>query len=278
MRLLPRAITTSVLTLTSLLVLTSTALAFQEYAGTFMDDDGDVHEANIEAISDENITDGCNPPDNDEYCPDGDVTRGQMAKFIVRAFELPATDTDYFTDDDDSEFEADINALREAGVTDGCNPPDNDEFCPEDAITRGEMAKFLVRALERPLTDAEEDYFTDDDDSIFEANIDELRNAGVTKGCNPPENDEYCPESNVTRAEMASFLARARELSHEDPTPFGNETCDAAYSPCVPTVEETGDLDCDDITKHYPDGVKHDNAFGDPHKLNTDGDDEACEA
>jgi hypothetical protein len=29
----------------------------------------------------------------------------------------------------------------------GCNPPDNDRFCPEGPVTRGQMASFLVRAL-----------------------------------------------------------------------------------------------------------------------------------
>ena len=44
-------------------------------------------------------------------------------------------------------FEANIEALAEAGITRGCNPPLNDRFCPGDAVTRGQMAAFLVRAL-----------------------------------------------------------------------------------------------------------------------------------
>jgi hypothetical protein len=51
------------------------------------------------------------------------------------------------------------------------------------------MAAFLVRALE--LTDTLDDPFTDDDDSIFEADIERLAAAGITKGCNPPTNDRY---------------------------------------------------------------------------------------
>ncbi len=34
-----------------------------------------------------------------------------------------------------------------AGVTKGCNPPDNDQFCPERPLIRAEMASFFVRAL-----------------------------------------------------------------------------------------------------------------------------------
>lgn len=44
-------------------------------------------------------------------------------------------------------FEADIDKLATAGVTRGCNPPVNDQFCPGKAVTRGQMAAFLHRAL-----------------------------------------------------------------------------------------------------------------------------------
>ncbi len=56
-------------------------------------------------------------------------------------------DSELVTDDDASVFEADIDRLGTAGVTRGCNPPTNDRFCPEDLVTRGQMAAFLVRAL-----------------------------------------------------------------------------------------------------------------------------------
>jgi len=57
--------------------------------GTFLDDDGNIHEGAIEAIAAEGITKGCNPPVNDLYCPDSTVTRGQMAAFLTRALDLP---------------------------------------------------------------------------------------------------------------------------------------------------------------------------------------------
>ncbi|MGA7270203.1 MAG: ScyD/ScyE family protein, partial [Acidimicrobiia bacterium] len=113
----------------------------------FSDDNGNVHELNIALISAAGITKGCNPPDNDNYCPDADTTRGQMAAFINRTLDLPASADDAFTDDNGSVFEADINALAAAGITKGCNPPDNDNYCPEADVSRGEMAAFLVRAL-----------------------------------------------------------------------------------------------------------------------------------
>ena len=50
-----------------------------------------------------------------------------------------------FTDDETSVFEADIEWLAATGVTKGCNPPANDNFCPDDPVTRGAMAAFLHR-------------------------------------------------------------------------------------------------------------------------------------
>jgi hypothetical protein len=177
--------------------------------GWFSDDDTSVFEADIEWMADQGITRGCNPPTNDLFCPDSTVTRGQMAAFLVRALGL--TDDgggDLFTDDDDSIFEGDIDRMATAGITKGCNPPDNDRFCPDSKVTRGQMAAFLVRALGYT-DDGGGDLFTDDDGSVFEGDIDRLGTAGVTKGCNPPTNDRYCPDSAVTRGQMAAFLHRA---------------------------------------------------------------------
>jgi hypothetical protein len=70
------------------------------------------------------------------------------------------------------------------------------------------MAAFLVRAM--GYSDAGPgDLFIDDDGSLFESAIDRLATAGVTKGCNPPANDMFCPSAVVTRGQMAAFLHRA---------------------------------------------------------------------
>jgi len=53
-----------------------------------------------------------------------------------------------FVDDEGSMFEADIERIAAAGITMGCNPPTNDRFCPNDYVTRGQMAAFLARGLD----------------------------------------------------------------------------------------------------------------------------------
>lgn len=174
----------------------------------FTDDDGNTHEADIETIAAAGITRGCNPPDNDEYCPDDGFTRGQAAAFFNRGLNLKPSATDAFVDDDTSIFEGDINAIAAIGITMGCNPPENDAFCPDDTVTRAQWASFMVRAL--GLTEGGDvDRFTDDDNSVHETDINRIAAAGITLGCNPPDNDQFCPEDTVTRAQAASFVVRA---------------------------------------------------------------------
>ncbi|MGI9529721.1 MAG: bifunctional metallophosphatase/5'-nucleotidase, partial [Acidimicrobiia bacterium] len=114
---------------------------------------------------------------------------------------------DLFIDDDGSIYEDDIDKVGTAGITLGCNPPANDRFCPRDYVDRGQMAAFLSRALS--LTQGVGlDLFIDDDGSIYEDDIDKVGYQEITLGCNPPDNDRYCPKDNVTRGEMAAFLHR----------------------------------------------------------------------
>lgn len=178
--------------------------------GSFVDDDLTIHQGSIEAIAAAGITLGCNPPRNTWFCPDDSVTRGQMAAFLVRALGLPAAEAAGFADTGDSVFAADIDRIAHAGITRGCNPPDNTLYCPNSAVTRGQMAAFLARALDLP--PATDDSFSDDDGTVFEADIEKLRGAGITLGCNPPDNDRYCPGQTLTRAQMATFLVRALSL------------------------------------------------------------------
>jgi hypothetical protein len=120
----------------------------------------------------------------------------------------PEPDPD-FIDIGDSIFQTEIAWLAGEGITRGCNPPVNDEFCPTDFVTRGQMAAFLHRALDDVLTPGDPVSFVDDDDSTFEADIEWLGATGVTRGCNPPVNDQFCPDDPVTREQMAAFLYRA---------------------------------------------------------------------
>ncbi|HEX7098207.1 MAG TPA: S-layer homology domain-containing protein [Acidimicrobiia bacterium] len=106
----------------------------------FTDSAGHVFETEIAVLTKAGITRGCAP---DRFCPDQPVTRGQMAAFLARALHLPPANTT-FTDTKGHTFATDIAALARSGVTRGCAP---DRFCPDQPVTRGQMAAFLVRAL-----------------------------------------------------------------------------------------------------------------------------------
>jgi hypothetical protein len=153
--------------------------------------------ADILWIAEAGITNGCG---NGQYCPSATVTRDQMASFIARGLGLPAATADYFPDDAGI-FEADINRLAQAGITNGCG---NGLYCPGQAVTRDQMASFIARALSLPA--ATTDYFSDDAGSIHEANINRLAAAGISNGC---AGGVYCPLDPVTREQMAAFLHRA---------------------------------------------------------------------
>ncbi len=120
----------------------------------------------------------------------------------------PSSETDYFVDDGSSVFEADINALTEAGIAFGCTET---EYCPGEPLLRDELAELFVRSygFENP---ENADYFVDDDGNQFEAAINAMAFNAITLGCNPPDNTEYCPTRPLSRAEMASFFARALDL------------------------------------------------------------------
>jgi hypothetical protein len=241
--------------------------------GTFTDDDGNTFEGAIEAIAAERITLGCNPPANTMFCPDDQVTRGQMAIFIGRAYNLPATAVDFFTDDTGKVYEDAANRLAQAGLTQGCAPS---LYCGDDTITRGEMAAFLSRAENLP--DSTTDHFVDDNSSIFEPGINKVADARITLGCNPPANTNFCPNDNVTRAQMAAFLTRALDLSPIIPPPPDTTSTTSPTTTIPPNPGD--DVDCTDFSTwaqaqayyltYFP-------YYGDVANLDADDDGIACE-
>ena len=175
------------------------------YTGTFSDDDGSVHETDIEKLVATGVTKGCSLEPM-RYCPEESITRGQIAAFINRALDLPASEQDWFGDDDGTLFEPDINAVMSAGIGFGC---DDGNYCSDRPLLREEMATLLVRAFRLPPSDV--DWFVDDDGHPRESDINALASAGVTLGC-ATEPPMYCASETVTRAQMASFFSRAMGL------------------------------------------------------------------
>ena len=140
------------------------------------------------------------------------VTRGEMAFYLERGIRgsdevFPPANGTIFTDVPGSMVGAAvIEKLYADGITSGCGYR---LYCPNSGVTRAQMAVFLLRAehgsgyVPDPVdftsfTDVPADYWA-------AAFIQQLYNEGVTVGCNATQ---YCPESYITRAEMAVFLLR----------------------------------------------------------------------
>lgn len=159
----------------------------------------------ISNIAYRQITVGCG---GGNYCPNDSVTRAQMATFIVRSlgeFDPPTPATQRFLDVPPSNvFYAFIDRLAVLGITVGCG---GGNFCPNDFVTRGQMAAFIIRGVGifDPPPPATQRFTDVPPDNLFYAFIDQMALRGVTAGCGATT---YCPNDFVTRAQMAAFLVR----------------------------------------------------------------------
>jgi exo-beta-1,3-glucanase (GH17 family) len=170
--------------------------------------------AAVNAMARYGITAGCG---NNDFCPNEDVTRDQMAIFIVRAIygsdNFTYTTTPYFTDVTPTTFGFKwIQKLKDLGVTAGCTAT---AYCPTEVVTRDEMAIFIIRARlgvsiaggSPTFTYPSTPYFTDTTVSTDFAFpwIQRLKLDNITAGCTTTT---YCPTDPVTRGEMAIFIMR----------------------------------------------------------------------
>jgi subtilisin family serine protease len=170
----------------------------------------------IDALYDSGITSGCSSEPM-MYCPEDTVTRAQMAIFLERgmrgaAYTPPVATGAVFNDVASDHWAAAwVEQLYADGITSGCSS-DPLMYCPEDPVSRAQMAVFLERAMHWP------DAFSPPSGSgtIFDDVaggywavdwIEKLYSDGITSGC-ASDPLMYCPEDLVTRAQMAVFLVR----------------------------------------------------------------------
>ncbi len=163
----------------------------------------------IEALAFHGVTSGCG---NNNYCPNNPVTREQMAVFLLRgihgsSYFPPAINQTRFNDVPmNNPFAAWIEQLAAEGVTSGCG---NNNYCPKAAVTRAQMAVFLLRSKYGsgffPPAIGSSAFNDVPLNNPFAAWIAKLAADGVTSGCAV---NLYCPDASVTRAQMAVFLVR----------------------------------------------------------------------
>ena len=181
--------------------------------GSFDDDDGSVFEASIDRLAAAGVLDGTECGAR-LFCPGLPLQRSTMAVWMVRVLDPgfePSGAGTRFEDVDAAEWWASyVERLAELEVTKGCSA-DPPRFCPDQAVSRAQMATFLVTAFD--LDPAESAGFTDTGGG-HEANIDALAAAGITAGC-ATDPLRFCPEDPVTRGQMATLLVRALDRLYD---------------------------------------------------------------
>ena len=198
--------------------------------------DAGIHQPSVDALeafgseSGVDVFAGTGCDDSDELCPHEPLLRWEMAVWLVRVLDgvdPPAIDSSRFADvDAGASWARHAERLVYLGIYAACetNPL---HFCPDGPVDRGQMAELLVQAFNLPR--AERAAFVDVGvDHPFADDINRLAAARFTAGCRAAP-FRYCPQRNVTRAHMATFLARALGLVdlpppvptvYEDPTPL----------------------------------------------------------
>ncbi|MBK9087574.1 MAG: S-layer homology domain-containing protein [Holophagales bacterium] len=161
----------------------------------------------VETIFHNGVTSGCGVA---AYCPAQPLSRAEMAVLLLMAehgpaYVPPASTGSVFTDVAVDHWAGDfIEALAAEGITAGCG---GGRYCPDNPITRAEMAVFLLVAEHGPgwvppaptgtvFSDVPAGHWAG-------AYIETLAAEGITGGCG---GGAFCPDSPVSRAEMAVFL------------------------------------------------------------------------
>ena len=174
--------------------------------------DGELFEA-VAALAEDGVLAGteCRPG---LFCPGDPIPRWLTAVWLVRVLdgqEPEPISTSRFADVDSGRWwAAHVERLAELGITVGCGA-EPARYCPDDPVTRAQMASFLKRAFR--LDPAPAAGFADTQGNHHAPAIDALHAAGITKGCSA-DMLEFCPERATTRVEMALFINRARNRSN----------------------------------------------------------------
>ena len=189
-----------------------------EEGGTYADDIACLKELGI-------------PAEGDAYRPGDDITRSGMARFMAGVHAAATGSAADIADHDFTDVADDANAddiARIAGldITTGVNP-EGTLYAPDDTVIRAHMALFLTRLYKSVTGEdapAGTTEFTDIGDRSDEeqAAIGQIFELGVTTGTT---DTTYSPTNNVTREQMASFVARL----------YRALPADQAEAPGVPT-------------------------------------------
>ncbi|SFQ27229.1 S-layer homology domain-containing protein [Salibacterium halotolerans] len=146
------------------------------------------------------------------FGPNNEVTRGQAALMLASALDLDTSDRPDpgFSDiEDGTELSAAVAAVADEGIIEGYE----EEFQPNEDLTRAQMSKVLAKAYDlsgdnsADFSDVSEDFWAYD-------HIDALASNGITTGY---EDGSFKPGASTTRAQFATFLWNTTGESEQTP-------------------------------------------------------------
>ena len=118
-------------------------------ADSFTDDAGKFYESSFDALAELGILDGTECGEG-LICPDQEIERWVIAVWLVRVLDNAEPDelssTRFVDVGADEWWMPFVERLAELGVTKGCEV-EPARFCPEQFVTRAQMATFLTRAF-----------------------------------------------------------------------------------------------------------------------------------
>ncbi len=179
------------------------------------------------------------------FDPKGGVSRVRMVLILDRALSQSlgsdyAGDITNIPDFSDTTLLPDsiknsIKRIAKVNITGGCG---GDKFCPDNLVTRDQMAAFLVRTYNRITNpDAsqcvDDSMYSDISGNQFQIQICQLVQLGITGGCG---GGKFCPNDVVSNEQMAAFINR----TFKEQTPWldlpDNTTNKSLYPPLITNI------------------------------------------
>lgn len=176
----------------------------------FPDIEGTTFESYIMKLVEEGVVSGYS---DGTYRPDANVTRAQMAKFIVNAFNFNLSSTgENFPDVDDDKLANYILTLKNLGIIDGFS---DGTYKPNQTVSRGAVTKFIVKSMQKrnislPLNN-HSDFPDVGSDNVFVEYIGLLTNIhnNSEKIIQGYSDGNYRPNTELTRGQMAKIIANS---------------------------------------------------------------------
>jgi len=173
----------------------------------------------LDVMDNNSIVDAASNPLGGAALDDGDFISGEIYT-IIKSATFEDVPLSYWSS-------SSIERLYNAGITGGCSLIPL-MYCPENTVTRAQMAVFLLRGIHGstytpPAVGADTGFADVPVDHLMAAWIKQLAAEGITSGCG---NGNYCPDATVTRAQMAVFLLRSKYTSAYTPPPANGDFTD----------------------------------------------------